>query len=236
VETVTGGVSDIIFRWGIVEKLVIMEGLSLQTIVLEENCLFRSVNILLEDEGQYNKLRQQQHDEFMLNLRAKSFNHQQLNLRAKSFNHQQLNLRAKSFNHQQLYLRAKSFSHQQVNLRDKSFNHQLNLRAKSSNHQQLNLRSKSFNHQNKLFIKFTMIEVYLFYFVLNHYSSSLARQPYVRPGLPQKLLPAKVSGYCFFRFRDKSLYQGEDVTPRSTPGYPVLSYPVLKRQDLALCP
>jgi hypothetical protein len=215
VGTVTGGVSYIIFRWGIVEKLVIMEGLSLQTIALEENCLFRSVNILLEDEGQYNKLRQRRHDEFMLNLRAKSFNHQQLNLRAKSFNHQQLNLEAKSFNHQQL-----------------------NLRAKPSNHQQqLNLRTKSFNHQKQLFIKFTMIEVYLLYFGLNHYSSSsLARQPYVRPGLPQKRLPAKVSGYSFFRFRDKSLYQGGNVTPRSTPGYPVLSYPVLKRQDLAFCP
>jgi hypothetical protein len=35
-------------------------------------------------------------------------------------------------------------------------------------------------------------------------SSSLAWQPYVGPGLPQKLLPAEVSGYCFFRFRDKS--------------------------------
>jgi hypothetical protein len=25
----------------------------------------------------------------------------------------------------------------------------------------------------------------------------------VGPGLPQKLLPAEVSGYCFFRFHDK---------------------------------
>jgi hypothetical protein len=44
-------------------------------------------------------------------------------------------------------------------------------------------------------------------------SSSSARQPYVGPGLPQKLLPAEVSGYCFFRFRDKSLFQGGVVSP-----------------------
>jgi hypothetical protein len=25
------------------------------------------------------------------------------------------------------------------------------------------------------------------------------------PGLPEKLLPAEVSGYCFYRFRDKRL-------------------------------
>jgi hypothetical protein len=39
-------------------------------------------------------------------------------------------------------------------------------------------------------------------------SPSLAREPCVCPGLPQKLLPAEVSGYCFFRFRDKILFQG----------------------------
>jgi hypothetical protein len=44
-------------------------------------------------------------------------------------------------------------------------------------------------------------------------SSSLARQPCVGPGLPQKLLPAKVSSYFFFRFRDKSLFQGGVVSP-----------------------
>jgi hypothetical protein len=43
-------------------------------------------------------------------------------------------------------------------------------------------------------------------------SSSSARQPYVGPGLPQKLLPAEVSGCCFFRFRDKSLLQGGVVS------------------------
>jgi hypothetical protein len=48
-------------------------------------------------------------------------------------------------------------------------------------------------------------------------SSSLARQPYVGPGLPQKLLPAKVSGYCFYRFREKS-FPGWSA-PRPTPGY-----------------
>jgi hypothetical protein len=40
-------------------------------------------------------------------------------------------------------------------------------------------------------------------------SSSLAQQPYVGSGLPQKLLLAKV----FFRFRDKSLFQGGVVSP-----------------------
>jgi hypothetical protein len=44
-------------------------------------------------------------------------------------------------------------------------------------------------------------------------SSSLAPQSYVGPGLPQKLLPAEVFDYCFFRFRDKSLYQGGVVSP-----------------------
>jgi hypothetical protein len=48
-------------------------------------------------------------------------------------------------------------------------------------------------------------------------SSSMARQPYVGPGLPQKLLPAKVSIYCFFRFRDKSLFQGGVVCPTPNP-------------------
>jgi hypothetical protein len=48
-------------------------------------------------------------------------------------------------------------------------------------------------------------------------SSSLARQPYVGPGVPQKLPPAKVSGYCFFRFRDKSLFQGGVVSPTPNP-------------------
>jgi hypothetical protein len=51
-------------------------------------------------------------------------------------------------------------------------------------------------------------------------SSSSARQPYVGPGLPQKLLPAEVSGYCFVRFRGKSLFQGGVVSPTPNPGYP----------------
>jgi hypothetical protein len=44
----------------------------------------------------------------------------------------------------------------------------------------------------------------------------LVRQPYVGPGLPQKLLPAEVSGYCFFRLRDKSFFQGGLSAPRPT--------------------
>jgi hypothetical protein len=40
---------------------------------------------------------------------------------------------------------------------------------------------------------------------------------YVRPSLHQKLLPAKVSGYCFFRFRDKSLFQGGVISPTPNP-------------------
>jgi hypothetical protein len=48
-------------------------------------------------------------------------------------------------------------------------------------------------------------------------SLSLARQPCVGPDLPQKLLSAKVSGYCFFRFRDKSLLQGGLVSPTPNP-------------------
>jgi hypothetical protein len=51
-------------------------------------------------------------------------------------------------------------------------------------------------------------------------SSSLARQPYVGPGLPQKLLPAKVFSYYFFRFCDKCLFQGGVVSPTNKPGYP----------------
>jgi hypothetical protein len=78
-------------------------------------------------------------------------------------------------------------------------------------------------------------------------SSSLARQPYMDPWLPQKLLPTKVSGYCFFRFRDKSLSQGGVVSPTPTPRlswkvnfsvrvfYRRCRVQILKRQDLAFC-
>jgi hypothetical protein len=41
----------------------------------------------------------------------------------------------------------------------------------------------------------------------------------VGPDLPQKLLPAEVSGYCFFRFRDKGLFQGGVVNPTPNPGF-----------------
>jgi hypothetical protein len=47
-------------------------------------------------------------------------------------------------------------------------------------------------------------------------STSLARQPYMGPDLPQKLLPAKVSSYSFFRFRHKSIFQGGVVSPTMT--------------------
>jgi hypothetical protein len=36
-------------------------------------------------------------------------------------------------------------------------------------------------------------------------------------GLPQKLLPAIVSDYCFFRFHDKILFQCEVVSPTPNP-------------------
>jgi hypothetical protein len=92
------------------------------------------------------------------------------------------------------------------------------------------------------------VSMYVLY--LNHHrmptykisSSSAARQPYVGPGLPQKLLPAEVSIYCFFRFRDKSLFQGGVVspTPNTRLSWRVVSLswlvPILKRQDLAFCP
>jgi hypothetical protein len=79
-------------------------------------------------------------------------------------------------------------------------------------------------------------------------SSSSARQPYVGPGLRQKLLSAKVSGYCFFRFRDKSLFKGGVDSPTPNPRSPrgpifsvrvvTLSWlaPILKSQDLTFCP
>jgi hypothetical protein len=51
-------------------------------------------------------------------------------------------------------------------------------------------------------------------------SSSSALQPYVNHGLLQKLLPAKVSGYCFFRFHDENLFQDGVVSPTSNPSYP----------------
>jgi hypothetical protein len=37
------------------------------------------------------------------------------------------------------------------------------------------------------------------------------------PGLPQKLLPAEVSSYCFVRFHDKSLFQGAVVSTTPNP-------------------
>jgi hypothetical protein len=97
--------------------------------------------------------------------------------------------------------------------------------------------------------KFVLRSLHAFSYIdyeknLSSSSSSLARQPYAGLGFPQKLLPAKVSGYCFFRFRDKSIIQGGLSTPRPNPGYPggpmfvSLSWlvPVLKRQDLACYP
>jgi hypothetical protein len=48
-------------------------------------------------------------------------------------------------------------------------------------------------------------------------SSSLARQHYVGHGFPKKLLPAEVSGYCFFTFRDKSIFQGGVFSPTPNP-------------------
>jgi hypothetical protein len=36
-------------------------------------------------------------------------------------------------------------------------------------------------------------------------------------GLPQKLLPAAVSGYCFFRFNYNSLFKGGVVSPTPNP-------------------
>jgi hypothetical protein len=35
-----------------------MDRLSAQTVAKDRNCLYQSLGILLEDEGQYNKLRQ----------------------------------------------------------------------------------------------------------------------------------------------------------------------------------
>jgi hypothetical protein len=54
---------------------VVTDGLSVQTVAVGGKCLFRSLSILLEDEGQYSKLRQKRYKNFVLCLRAKSFNH-----------------------------------------------------------------------------------------------------------------------------------------------------------------
>jgi hypothetical protein len=35
-----------------------MDGVSVQTVTRVKNCLFRSLSLLLEDEGRYNRLRQ----------------------------------------------------------------------------------------------------------------------------------------------------------------------------------
>jgi hypothetical protein len=45
--------------------------------------------------------------------------------------------------------------------------------------------------------------------------------------LPQKLLPVKVSGYCFIRFRTKDVIQGEVVSPTPKPR--------LSRSDYDFC-
>jgi hypothetical protein len=59
---------------------------------------------------------------------------------------------------------------------------------------------------NRNNIKFRSEDLVLvFYMGISSSSSSLARQPYVGPGLPQKLLPAEVSSYFFFRFLDESI-------------------------------
>jgi hypothetical protein len=51
-------------------------------------------------------------------------------------------------------------------------------------------------------------------------SSSLARQPYVSPGLPQKLLPAEVSAIASSDFVTRVFPRVGLTAPRSTPGYP----------------
>jgi hypothetical protein len=49
-----------------------MDRLSVQTVARGVNCLFRSLKILLDDEGQYNDKKLD--SKFVLYLRAKSFN------------------------------------------------------------------------------------------------------------------------------------------------------------------
>jgi hypothetical protein len=56
VQTVTGDKSDKFFRCGTPGKLVIMDGLSAQTVATVGNCLFRSRIILMEDGVRYNRL------------------------------------------------------------------------------------------------------------------------------------------------------------------------------------
>jgi hypothetical protein len=51
-----------------------MDGLSVQTVLKDRNCLFWNVSILLEDKVQY--IKEKWYNKFMLCLRAKSFNHQ----------------------------------------------------------------------------------------------------------------------------------------------------------------
>jgi hypothetical protein len=51
-------------------------------------------------------------------------------------------------------------------------------------------------------------------------SSSLARQPYVGPGLPQKLLPAEYLANDFSDFVTRVVSSVGLSAPRPTPGYP----------------
>jgi hypothetical protein len=77
-------------------------------------------------------------------------------------------------------------------------------------------------------------------------SSSLARQPYVGPGLPQKVLPVKYPAIASSDFVTRVFSRVGLSAPRPTSGYPggpmfsvrVISprVPILKRQDLAFCP
>jgi hypothetical protein len=52
-------------------------------------------------------------------------------------------------------------------------------------------------------------------------SSSLARQPYVGLGLPQKLLPAKYPAIASADFVTRIISRVGLSAPRPTPGYPV---------------
>jgi hypothetical protein len=47
-----------IFRNGTTGKYIVIDELSVRNVVRDGNCLFRSLGILLDDEGRYNRLMQ----------------------------------------------------------------------------------------------------------------------------------------------------------------------------------
>jgi hypothetical protein len=56
-------------------KVIIIDVLSVQTVTRDRSCVFQSLSLLLEEEGQYNRLGKKLHNKSVLYLKARSLSH-----------------------------------------------------------------------------------------------------------------------------------------------------------------